>query len=266
MKLRKDEKVLRPVHPNAGIEADYRRRLYRLVDDMARSYVYWIKAAWRAKPPVLAQDATAAADLQREMKRLSKAWQDRIDAGAPELARWFSKSASRRSDAALKTILKKAGFTVKFKTTRAVRDVLDASVAENVSLIKSIASQYHTEIEGMVMRSVQAGRDLASLSKDLQARYGVTRRRAALIARDQNNKATAVITRVRQTELGITKAVWLHSHAGKVPRPTHLANDGKAYDPAVGWFDPDPRVRRRIWPGELINCRCVTKSVVKGFS
>lgn len=266
MKLRKGEKALRPVRPNCGIEAAYRRKLYRLIDEMARSYAYWIKAAWRKNEPVLAQDATPAADLQREVRRLSKAWQDRFDEGAPELARWFSLSASRRSDAALKAILKKAGFTVKFKTTRAVRDVLDASIAENVSLIKSIASQYHTEVEGMVMRSVQAGRDLGSLTKDLQKRYGVTRRRAALIARDQNNKATAVITRVRQVDLEITEAIWQHSHAGKKPRKTHLANDGKRYNPAVGWFDPDPKVRQRIWPGMLGSCRCTSRPVVKGFT
>jgi uncharacterized protein with gpF-like domain len=94
----------------------------------------------------------------------------------------------------------------------------------------------------------------------------VTKRRAALIARDQNNKATAVFVRVRQKQAGIKKAMWLHSHGGKEPRKTHLANDGKLYDPQKGWFDPDPKVRRRIWPGELINCRCVSRSVVEGFS
>jgi uncharacterized protein with gpF-like domain len=74
------------------------------------------------------------------------------------------------------------------------------------------------------------------------------------------------MNRARQEELGITEAVWLHSHAGKKPRPTHLANHGKRYNVAEGWFDPDPKVRKHIWPGELINCRCVSKSVVKGFS
>jgi uncharacterized protein with gpF-like domain len=89
---------------------------------------------------------------------------------------------------------------------------------------------------------------------------------AALIARDQNNKATAVFVRVRQKQAGITKAMWLHSHGGKEPRKTHLANDGKLYDPAKGWFDPDPKVRRHIYPGELINCRCSSITVVPGFS
>lgn len=144
-----------------------------------------------------------------------------------------------------------------------MRDALEATVAENVSLIKSIGSQYLTAIEGHVMRSVTTGRDLAPLARRLELQYGVTRRRAALIARDQNNKATAVITRERQNELGI-KAIWLHSAGGKEPRPTHVANSGKVYDPKEGWFDPD--VGEHIWPGTLINCRCVSKSVIPGLT
>ena len=73
------------------------------------------------------------------------------------------------------------------------------------------------------MRGIQTGRDLGQISRDLQDTFGVTRRRAAFIALDQNNKATASMTRARQTELGIKKAIWLHSHGGKKPRPTHTS-------------------------------------------
>jgi len=66
--------------------------------------------------------------------------------------------------------------------------------------------------------------------------------------------------------LGIEQAVWLHSGGGKRKRPTHVANSGKRFNVAEGWFDPDPKVRRHIHPGELINCRCVCRPVVKGFT
>ena len=77
--------------------------------------------------------------------------------------------------------------------------------------------------------------------------------------------ATASMTRARQTELGITEAIWMHSGGGKHPRPSHLAA-GKSktkYDVKVGWYDPD--VGKNIFPGELPNCRCVSRAVVKGF-
>jgi uncharacterized protein with gpF-like domain len=266
MKLAKGDKVLKPIHPNAGIQAEYRRRIDALILEMSVSYAHWIKAQYRETPPKLALDATPARELQRELAMLGRRWRKRFNEAAPKLARWFAQSASRRSEAALRKILKDAGISVEFQMTAEMRDAFQATLAENVSLIKSIGSQYHTQIEGIVMRSVSAGRDLAPMAKELQARYGVTKKRAALIARSQNNLATATFCRVRQEEAGITKAVWLHSHGGKEPRPTHFANSGRTYDPKVGWFDPDPKVRRHIWPGQLINCRCVSRSVVKGFS
>jgi uncharacterized protein with gpF-like domain len=263
---RKGEKILKPVHPNSGIAAAYRAKLEAIVEAMQRSYVYFIKAQYRETPPRMAQDETPAKALEREMSQLGKRWQSRIDEAAPKLARWFAKSTSAMSSASLKKILKDAGMTVEFKMTPAMRDVFDATVAEQVGLIKSIASQYHSEVQGMVQRSVAAGRDLGTLAKDLEQRYGITKRRAAFISLDQNNKSTAVFTRVRQQEAGIEKAIWLHSHAGKAPRVTHLANSGKPYDIATGWFDPDPKVNRFIFPGQLPRCRCTSKSIVKGFS
>jgi uncharacterized protein with gpF-like domain len=50
------------------------------------------------------------------------------------------------------------------------------------------------------------------------------------LARDQNNKATASMTHARQDELGIAEASWVRSGAGKHPRPTHVAMNGKKYD------------------------------------
>jgi SPP1 gp7 family putative phage head morphogenesis protein len=263
---RRGEKILRPVWPNVGIEVDYRRHLYALIRQMQASYLYWLRAQYRQTPPQMAQDATPATELQRELKKLGVRWEKQFAEAAPKLAAYFAKSAANRSDAVLRKILKDGGWTVRFQMTASMRDILDATIANNVSLIKSIATEYHTQVEGLVMRSVTAGRDLSFLTDELEKRYGVTRRRAALIARTQNNMATASMQRVRQIEAGIQSAIWMHSHAGKDPRKTHLRNDGKRYNIETGWFDPDPKVRRHIWPSELINCRCQSKPIVKGFS
>ncbi len=340
----KRAKVLRPVHPNAGITAEYRRKLDALIEEMQASYERWILSAYRANEPEIAQDAapkrvtaveakmgkerfwavyvdgvllrkpdgsgrnfrsrdaaenaglreggararvtvpigfeerltpdvlrniplapTPAQNLDEAIADLGARWEARFEESAPKLARWFAQSTETRSRAGLKKILADGGISVRFQMTPIMTDVFEATVAENVGLIKSIGSRYHSEVQGMVMRSVSAGRDVGGLTKELRERFGVTRRRAALIALDQNNKATSAMVRVRQVENGL-KAVWLHSAGGKEPRKTHVANSGKPYDPAVGWFDPDPKVRRRIWPGELIRCRCVSRTVVPGFS
>jgi SPP1 gp7 family putative phage head morphogenesis protein len=261
---KKTDTVLRGVQPNAGIEAAYREKLQALIAEMDKSVVYWLRAAYRAHEPVMAQDRTPADELRDAIRKLAKRWQKNFDDAAPALAEYLAKSTAERSSGALMAILLKAGFTVNFKMTPAMRDIMAATVGQQVSLIKSIPGQYFTNIEGLVMRSVQTGRDLGQLTADLQEQFGVTRRRAAFIARDQNNKATASMTRARQDELGITQAIWVHSGAGKHPRPTHVAMNGQKYDVNKGMWDS--AVNRWIFPGEQISCRCFCRSVLPGFS
>lgn len=260
-----NENIGRPVRANAGIGIAYRRQLRKLVAEMAASYEHWIELRYKQHPPALAQDS-AASEMMDELRKVGRRWRKRFDESAPRLASWFLQKVNKRSDAVLQRILKDAGYTVKFKMTPGMKDAIDGALADNVGLIRSIAQDYHAQVEGLVMRSVSSGRDLAPLVKELKRRYKVTQSRAELIALDQNNKATGVMMKARQLSVGIEEGIWLHSHAGKEPRPTHLANHGKRFKLAEGWFDPDPRVREHILPGQLIRCRCTWRPVVKGFS
>jgi SPP1 gp7 family putative phage head morphogenesis protein len=258
-------KVLTPVRPNVGIEIAYQKALDSLIKEMHESLLYWLQAGYKADEPeavAMAQDKTPAEELNRRMKRLARRWQKRFDQLAPDLAKHFAQAATERSDASLRAALKRGGMTVKFTLTPAANDALQAVVAENVGLIKSIASEHLTDVQGILMRSAARGRDLGGMTQELEARYGVTRRRAATIARDQNNKATAVIQRVRQRELGIKTCVWLHSTAGKHPRESHVAANGKRYKVEEGMLIDG----EYIFPGEAINCRCTCRAVIPGLS
>jgi uncharacterized protein with gpF-like domain len=265
MKLAK-EKVLRPIHPNAGLTAAYRGKLDAIIEEMVASVSYWLSASYKANEPHIAQDELPATALKVALRKLTRRWQKRFNAAAPKLADYFSTAVEKRSSTALKNILKDAGITVEFKMTAAQRDILHATINQNVALIKSIPQQYLTQVEGAVMRSVQTGGDLGSLAKELEQHYGSTKRRAAFIARDQNNKATAAMTRARQVELGLTEAIWVHSGAGKHPRPSHVkaGRDKTKYNTRTGWLDPE--VGKHILPGELPNCRCISRAIIKGFS
>ncbi|AET91677.1 putative phage head morphogenesis protein [Burkholderia sp. YI23] len=233
------------------MEAAYRRRLTRLVDLMHTSLLYWLRACWRANEPELAQDASPARVLRRKIARLSRRWQRRFDNLAPALAQGFADSAMGRADGAFQSSLKRAGFAVDFRLTREANDAPQATIGANVGLIRSIAAEHLADVEGIVMRSVQPGQALGDL----------TIQRAAFIARDQNSKATVTVVCVRQEGLGITEAIWLHSHGGKHSRASHLAADDKRYKISEGlcldgvW----------TWPGREPNCRCVSRSVVPGL-
>jgi uncharacterized protein with gpF-like domain len=177
-----------------------------------------------------------------------------------DLARYFAQAIHRRSDAELRKILKRASISVELKISQPIRDALSAIVHENVALIRSIPEQYLGQVEGSVMRSVLAGRDLAGLTSELQHQHGVTKKRAEFIALHQNNSASGAIQRLQYLDLGIERAIWRHSHAGKVPRPTHVANDGEEYDVRRGWWDPHERAYIR--PGQLPRCRCFDQPIL----
>lgn len=255
-----------PIRANAGHRSKYEARLAAEIDEMSRSIVYWLRAAYRADTPAtveLAADASASSVLQAAFDKLRARWLRRFDELGPKLAEWFVEGSKARVDGTMQAELRKAGFTVKFKQTKAMRDAYNAVVNENVGLIRSIAEQHLGQVETILNQSVQNGRDLAYMTDQLEKRTGVTRRRAAFIARDQNNKATAVMVRTRALQLGITKARWLHSSGGKQPRPEHKNFSGKVFDLAKGHdFHNGEGI---VWPGTAINCRCVAVPIVPGF-
>lgn len=252
---------LKPIRPSAAVKSAYEKRLLRLVDEMHRSLTFWVERNYRRERRRMAMDASPARELRAILRKLSRRWLSRFDDVAPALADYFAQAAGDRVDAELKRILRDAGFAVRFKMTRAQNDAMQATIGENVRLIRSIAEQHLTRVEGAVMRAVQEGRDVAALTRELSEGYGVTRRRAQFIAKTQNNMATATLTKTRQQELGVTKARWQHSAGGKHPRPEHVAFSGKTYDVAKGAFLEG----KWTWPGREINCRCVSIPIIPGF-
>lgn len=252
---------LKPIHPNKGIEMAYRRKLRALVEKMKKSVEYWVGARYRENLSFIAQDG-AVNDLQKELSELSRQWLSNFNDGADELSKWFAKKTKSYTDGSMQKILKDSGFTVDFVMNKSMRTVYQSVIGENVGLIKSIPEKYLGDVQGLVMRSVSLGRDLEYLTKSLKKSYGITDRRAKLIARDQNNKATAVMTKQRQEDMGLTQAIWRHSRAGKHPRPEHVHADGKKYDIGKGMYLEG----EWVWPGIPINCRCISVPIIPGYN
>lgn len=242
---------------------------------MQRSYLWWLNARYRDaleanveadRLPDLAEDAAPggkARALFAELKRLQKHWNAYFDQLATRLATQTVDALYRGNVNAWKGQMRKAGFTVDLQLTPSQRLILDAKVQENVSLIRSIPEQFHKDVEGIVLRSFTAGRDLYTMAAKIKERGDVTTRRAALIARDQSNKATAQMNAARQRELGLTYAVWKHSSAGKEPRHDHVraGREGWIFDTQKG-IDFGEDKMGAVLPGEAINCRCVSRTII----
>jgi SPP1 gp7 family putative phage head morphogenesis protein len=128
-------------------------------------------------------------------------------------------------------------------------------VQNNVGLIKTIPKGALTDMQNIVSEGYTAGRNNTFIGKDIQHSYGVERRHAQFIARDQIAKLNAELTQAQQKDAGVEEYVWSTSEDERVRR-RHAELDGKTFR----WSDPpivDERSGRRGHPGEDYQCRCV---------
>ncbi len=126
-------------------------------------------------------------------------------------------------------------------------------VQDSLKDIKSIPARLFDEVEGVLRRSVRAGRRAADIVPEIQKRFGVFGSRAALIARDQLNKINGQIVQRRQTDLGIEEYKWRTSMDERV-RPAHADREGDTFR----WDDPPEGGH----PGEPIQCRCTAEPIL----
>ena len=242
--------------PNAGVTAAYRRALLNLINAMCDDCDAQIVPAYRSR---MVMDRT----IQATLRSLRKRWTKNFDHMQGTISEAFTNNVLRHHDLAFSASLSKGGFSVPFKITPKIQMKMINITRDNVNLIKSIPQEFFGSIHTKVFESVRAGRAIGELTEHLHHEYGVTRRRASLIARDQNNKATAAIHQLRQLELGITTGRWLHSGASFQPRIEHQEFDGQEYDIATGHDFDDGE--GPVLPGEDINCGCAGESIIPGY-
>lgn len=263
-------KVVRAIHANAGVNAWYYSMLRAGLQEAINDAVLMLTAALPEPLPVgiatdIAQDARPSVNrVERTLKKWSDKWSKKFDTLSKDAAAKFARRSFTTTDTAIKAALKSAGFTVSFKATKRTLESYKLVVADNVGLIRNLQKSLYDKIQQDTWASVRAGGDMAKLSEKLHRSYGIEARRAARIAIDQNNKAKGILEAARRQELGLTQAIWQHSHAGKEPRPTHVAMNGKTYDLAKGMWDEDEG--EYVFPGQLINCRCTSRVIVPGFN
>lgn len=278
MEIQKNnEKILKPIFVNAGVEAKYRKELQALIKEMANSYAYWLRADLR--PMAMDADVTIPIYLTNKLKKtldeLANKWESKFNKISTYTAKRFIDGSRGHVEQSLMKSLEQQGFAIKFKPTMPVMSAAKLSLNENVGLIRTIPKLFHSQVEGDVWRMVQSGFDLQKLTNTIEDRYKKTHWRASFIAKDQSSKVKAVMEKERQLELGITEAIWQHSHAGHEPRPSHVAagRDKLRFDIRKGAYlesngnNPDGS-KKWEWqlPGGLaLNCRCTSRSIIKEF-
>lgn len=236
-----------PQHPD-DIIVTYRRYL-KSVLDRARALVER-EIAPRLPELVVRLDAE---DAPTAFDRVGRIWDDTF---SPAEAESFARRvAERTSDFQREQIHMQARAALGAEILAAEPNLeprMGAFVAENVALIKSIPGEYLASLEKNLAREIAAGASVAELADLLTDYYGVSERRAVLIARDQVGKWFGQLNMVRQRAMGVRAFIWRDLDDDRV-RPLHRRLNGKQFD-----WDNLPSEGA---PGTPVNCRCYAEPV-----
>nr|WP_304956407.1 minor capsid protein [uncultured Acetatifactor sp.] len=131
-------------------------------------------------------------------------------------------------------------------------------VSENVDLITSIPEDTLDKMKDIVLDGFNRGRRTTDIAKDIQLAYGVSRKKARFIARDQTAKLNGQIQRAQQMDAGIKEYIWSDSGDERV-RSSHRRLNGQKFS----WEGDGPETDngRCCHPGQDFNCRCIARPV-----
>lgn len=250
--------IMPEIKPSTAIENRYYSALMDIIQDMRKELDAALIHEFKGKAQVELANDGISDWIAHAVDYLLDKWNTKLDTLSQTVAKEFVDKTVGNFDTRFAFLLRQHGFTIRMQNSKQTLNSLRAVMGENVGLIKSIGIEYLGKVQQHVWQSVTGGYDLASLTKNLQHDFHVTKSRAELIARDQSAKAHAVIEQSRRKELGITQAIWIHSHAGKQPRPSHLNAHGEKFDIEKGlYLDGE-----WVLPGQAINCRCGSKAIM----
>lgn len=139
-------------------------------------------------------------------------------------------------------------------TTEAQQAILGEAITDNISLISSIEEDLHSRVESTLMNAWSEGKRSNEVAGMLQEQFGITNRRATLIARTEIGKVNAQLIETRATDVGIESYTWTTANDSRV-RPRHRELNG-----TVHRFDNPPlssepgQPERYNNPGEDFQC------------
>jgi len=132
------------------------------------------------------------------------------------------------------------------------KDALERWVSDNVKLIKTVPSNSLDKMKDIVYSAYMDGNPTTDIVKEIQRQYGMDKRHARLIARDQTAKLNAAITKHQQKDAEVDSYEWSDSGDRRV-RNSHRRLNGHIFS----WDNPpETDGGRHCHPGEDYQCRC----------
>ena len=223
-----------------------------------------------------AMDISPASQARILTNKLMTRFSQLFGQEAPGYANTMASEADHASKVATGVSLTKLSQGLTINTdfiTDGMQEFLKATIANNVSLIKSIPSEFFRDVQQAVLSSIADGKgenDLTAFFRQSphDAKYNNQwERRANNIALDQTRKTYNGLNRERMKKVGVNKFQWIHSGGGFDARPHHIDPAPGGLNGGIFSFDKLPIIDlstgERGIPGQAINCKCTMRPVVE---
>lgn len=252
------QKIFGRSRPSIAYELKYRREIQSLIEEMKEDII----------SELLKQKNKIASDSRlgfwyEILKAMREKWYGRFRVRGRELSRWLSDKTRKRSKAQIMRKMKELGMTLEPHYTKHDKTLIKAITEKNAQEIESIPQVFLKTIQTAVAGAFEAGYDSEQLTDVIERVAGTSRNRAALLARDQMNKATQDFSRMEAQAVGATKGRWIHVPGKYSSRISHEKMNGKVFDLNTGMYDSF--VHKYVKPGELIYCNCQCEYLIPGF-
>lgn len=133
----------------------------------------------------------------------------------------------------------------------AIRAYVKGKIAENVSLIKTMQSNYLNSLQDAIYRSITKGSGITQITEEITKRTGMSARHAKMIATDQTGSIIGQLQAYRSQKAGAKYYIWQSMEDNRV-RPRHQTLD----ETKQRYGDPNGGDDGQL-PGEPISCRCL---------
>ena len=229
-----------------------------------------VKAPGKITTENVAMDASIASQSRILMNGLIAKWQKKFNLFGNDFAKKMVSTVDRQSSNDLKKATDKLSGGLNIKTdslSERTRDIILASTDESSSLIKTIATDYTTEVKEAISRSISTNTgSLTSLKQTindaLQGKYKAYKNKAKNVALDQTRKAFNNLAVSRMQDVGLDEFIWRHSAGSQTPRGHHKdVLNGNVYSisnpPVI-----NAKTGAKGLPAQEINCKCYMEPVI----
>jgi SPP1 gp7 family putative phage head morphogenesis protein len=162
--------------------------------------------------------------------------------------------------------------TVAPKLTKEQQARIASEYNDNIKLaIEDFTRKETQELRNKVQSNAEAGIRYESLAREIEKSYGITRRKAKFLARQETSLLMTKFAQVRYQDAGVNEYEWqcVHMPHDKTPDQHTLGNVRYYHgllDKKIFRWDNPPVVNAkgdRKNPGQDYNCRCKARPIVR---